>query len=142
MSSTNAQHEPASRNGAPVELLRHKPGKHLIGSHPNDLTFEMFTKWLPLRHEVQADPAKAHERVHRCLVKSNETTFIFYVHLLLLLLGSDVTLFCFITASLSSFSISRRSSSPASFPRAARAVIGSASPVMETVLNDKKNQIR
>jgi hypothetical protein len=116
--------------------------KHLIGSHPNNLTFEIFTKWLPPRHKVPADPVEAHERVHGCLVESNKATFIFYVHLVLLLLGPNVTLFSFTTASLSSFSTSRRSSSPASFPRAARAVIGSASPVREAVLSDKKNQTR
>jgi hypothetical protein len=102
----------------------------------------MLTTWLPPRHNVQADPVEAHERVHSCLVGSNKATFIFYVHLLLLLLGSNVILFCFTTASLSSFPTSRRSSSPASFQRAALAVIGSASPVMEAVLNDKKKQTR
>jgi hypothetical protein len=102
----------------------------------------MLTKWLPPTHEVQANPARAHERVHGCLVESNKATFISYAHLSLLRLGSNVDLFCFATASLGSFPTSRRSSSPASFPRAARAVIGSASPGMEAVLNDKKNQAR
>jgi hypothetical protein len=132
------------------------------------------------------------------LIESNEAAFAFYVHLLLLLLRSDATLFSF-TDCISELVLDLPAESldcllhlahalqfPSklsteaneefiipdfailleflgkyasdlkhlplcdefgfllmtleSFPRAAHAVIGSANPVIEAVLNDKKNQ--
>jgi hypothetical protein len=43
-------------------------GRHFERSIDSEVG-DFLTKWQKPRHEVQVDPAKAHERVHDCLVE-------------------------------------------------------------------------